>query len=76
MRDCKNCLNYNGECTAWECNFVSRKEAKDRMKPTSWIVEDGLRKIYKCEKCGQIVCTDDISVYKFCHGCGKEIKNG
>ena len=65
MRDCKNCLNYNGECTSWDCNFVSRKEAKDRMKPTSWIVEDG---IYKCENCGAEVDKDDV----FCRKCGRK----
>jgi rubrerythrin len=28
-------------------------------------------KIYECSKCGQIVMTDEIDCYKFCHGCGK-----
>ena len=38
-----------------------------------WLIEDGLRKIYKCSKCGQIVMTDDIDVYRFCHNCGSEM---
>ena len=39
-----------------------------------WLVDDGLRKIYKCPECGQIVMTNDIEVYRFCHGCGMKME--
>lgn len=26
--------------------------------------------IYECSECAQMVMTDDISCYKYCHGCG------
>ena len=32
-------------------------------------------KIYECSKCGQIVMTDDIDVYKYCHGCGRRMQS-
>ena len=32
-------------------------------------------KIYECFKCGQIVMTDDIDVYKYCHGCGRRMQS-
>lgn len=43
-RDCKNCLyartpddpNDNG-CTAWECEYINRKEAIKEWKRTRWI---------------------------------------
>ena len=39
-----------------------------------WLVDDGFRKIYKCPECGQIVMTNDIEVYRFCHGCGMKME--
>ena len=32
-RDCKNCINdsRNG-CVSWDCNFISRKEAREAVK--------------------------------------------
>lgn len=29
--------------------------------------------IYECSECGQNVMTNDISAYRFCHGCGAEM---
>ena len=43
-------------------------------KKGKWLVDDGFRKIYKCPECGQIVMTDDIEVYRFCHGCGMKME--
>lgn len=33
-------------------------------------------KIYECSECGQTVMTDDIECYRYCHGCGAEMKGG
>ena len=30
--------------------------------------------IYECSCCGQNVMTSDIECYKFCHGCGAEMR--
>lgn len=31
-------------------------------------------KIYECSICGQNVMTDDIECYRFCHGCGADMR--
>ena len=31
-------------------------------------------RIYECSKCGQVVMTCDIDVYKYCHGCGAKME--
>lgn len=33
-------------------------------------------KIYECSECAQMVMTDDISCYKYCHGCGAYMGGG
>lgn len=30
--------------------------------------------IYECSVCGQNVMTNDIETYKFCHGCGADMR--
>lgn len=30
--------------------------------------------IYECSVCGQNVMTNDIETYKFCHGCGADLR--
>ena len=32
-RDCPNCIwrDSNGMCTVWDCNMMTRKEAKNRL---------------------------------------------
>lgn len=32
--------------------------------------------IYECSCCGQNVMTNDIECYKFCHGCGADMRKG
>jgi len=27
MRDCNTCIWHDGQCVAWECNFIDRDEA-------------------------------------------------
>ena len=39
-----------------------------------WILDDGLRRIRKCSNCGRLILTDDIDFYKYCHGCGAEMR--
>ena len=53
-------------------DLLALKEIDEKFgqKKGKWLVDDGLRKIYKCPECGQIVMTNDIEVYRFCHGCG------
>lgn len=49
-------------------------ESLRRDKNGKWLVDDGLRRIYRCSECGQIVMTNDIEVYRFCHGCGMKME--
>ena len=30
-------------------------------------------KIYECSKCGQLVMTEYIDAYRYCHGCGRKM---
>ena len=32
--------------------------------------------IYECSVCGQNVMTNDIAAYKWCHGCGADMRGG
>ena len=37
-RDCQNCINGSVTgCVSWDCNFISRKEAREAVKQTKWI---------------------------------------
>ena len=37
-RDCQNCINGSVTgCVSWDCNFISRKEARAAVKQTKWI---------------------------------------
>ena len=40
---------------------------------TEWI-QISPAKIYECKQCGQQIMTNDISSYKYCHGCGRKVK--
>lgn len=31
-------------------------------------------RIYECSECGQNVMTNDIESYKYCHGCGADMR--
>lgn len=31
-RDCNNCVRHDGECTAWDCDYIPRKEAIEAWK--------------------------------------------
>ena len=42
-------------------------------KKGTW-VQISPAKIYECSDCGQTVMTDDIDCYKFCHGCGADMR--
>lgn len=33
-------------------------------------------KIYECSVCGQLLMSDDIDIYHFCHGCGAKMDGG
>ena len=32
--------------------------------------------IYECSVCGQNVMTNDIAAYRWCHGCGADMREG
>lgn len=49
-----------------DVEFVKQRTGKWKM-----ISPAGL---YECSKCGQNVLTKDIDCYKFCHGCGCEMR--
>lgn len=43
--------------------------AQPERKTGRWLQISPAR-IYECSECAQMVMTDDISCYKYCHGCG------
>ena len=43
--------------------------AQPEHKTGRWLQISPAR-IYECSECAQMVMTDDISCYKYCHGCG------
>ena len=63
-----------GDAIAIAVKYLNQELKKQKSLKSKWIVEDGLRKIYKCSECGQIVMTDVIEVYKYCHGCGMKME--
>lgn len=67
---------YNNRIISWgvneivkdiigECNSVENKGEWKRINPAG---------IYECTCCGQCVLTSDIDSYKFCHGCGADMR--
>lgn len=64
----------SGDAIAIAVKYLNQELKKQKSLKSKWVVEDGLLKIYKCPKCGQIVMTDDIEVYRFCHGCGMKME--
>lgn len=43
-------------------------------RPTGKWVKIFPARIYECSLCGQIVMTDDIDCYSYCHNCGARMK--
>lgn len=43
-------------------------------RPTGEWKQISPARIYQCSNCGQNVMTNDIDVYKFCHGCGAQME--
>lgn len=41
---------------------------------TRWKIISPTLHIYECERCGENLITDDISVYKYCHNCGRKVR--
>lgn len=77
--------------TLWECigTIMDRDEWEDVCMTTAneipsaqperktgrWL-QISPAKIYECSECAQMVMTDDISCYKYCHGCGAYMGGG
>jgi DNA-directed RNA polymerase subunit RPC12/RpoP len=52
------------------CNNI--KDLEQEQKTGHWKQISPAR-IYECDICGQNVMTDDISAYRYCHGCGAKM---
>ena len=77
---CAECLLYvDDRCTLPECDLHEMLHIdmmptiEPERKKGTW-VQISPAKIYECSECGQTVMTDDIDCYKFCHGCGADMR--
>lgn len=65
--------NYPSACFTDLCEAVEiaiqALSAQPERKKGRWLQISPAR-IYECSECAQMVMTDDISCYKYCHGCG------
>ena len=72
MRDCKTCVyaktpenSYDNGCTAWECEFIDRKEAIKIYKAYKNIVRCKDCKHYDTESRTFPCCTDIYGAVRF-----------
>lgn len=56
-----------------ECIFKPFKQFQPERKKGEWI-KISPANIYECHVCGQNVMTNDIEEYRFCHGCGADMR--
>lgn len=76
---CDDC--DSGYCGSCRVNYPGEKDVRkvlEALPPAQprkgkWI-KIYPANIYECSVCGQNVMTNDIEAYKFCHGCGAEMK--
>ena len=57
------------ERTAFKHDVYDAPTIEPERKTGRWLQISPAR-IYECSECAQMVMTDDISCYKYCHGCG------
>ena len=55
--------------------FMAFASTQPERKTGRWLQISPAR-IYECSECAQMVMTDDISCYKYCHGCGAYMGGG
>ena len=56
--------------TEWSDAMWAAIEALSADRPTGNWVKISPAHIYECSVCGQMVMTDDIDCYSYCHNCG------
>ena len=69
--------NGSGLCTDkqhYDAKQVAIKALEQESKTGHWKQISPAR-IYECDICGQNVMTDDISAYRYCHGCGAKMES-
>ena len=54
-------------------DYTVLPSAQQERKKGKWI-KISPANIYECSVCGQSVMTNDIETYKFCHGCGADMR--
>ena len=59
----------NGMRLAISCLNNEKPEYEQVKNQSAWKLISPA-KIYECPVCGQTVMTDNISTYRYCHGCG------
>jgi len=64
---------YNGTYAKAIDHLMAKASAQPEQKKGKWIQISPAR-IYECSECGQNVMTDDIDAYKWCHGCGADMR--
>lgn len=56
-----------------KCIFKPFKQFQPKQRKGEWI-KISPANIYECSACGQNVMTNDIDAYRFCHGCGADMR--
>ena len=57
----------------WRDNAIESLKALPSARPerkTGQWLQISPARIYECSECAQMVMTEDIGCYKYCHGCG------
>ena len=70
---CDNCATvgciFQAGIKKEKCGFYTKPKTVEWKKISP-------ARIYECSECGQMVKTDNIGAYKFCHGCGARMNGG
>jgi len=74
-RDCPHCIYHDVDgCTSWDCEQVTRSEARKRLKNGKW-GDPGReygRGYLKCSNCGEVVFL--AMKFNFCPHCGAKME--
>lgn len=69
---CEARMFYGSESLATEA-WNRRATIEPERKKGKWI-KISPAGIYECSACGQNVMTNDIATYRWCHGCGADMR--
>lgn len=72
-RPCNECIWYSNDgCTSWDCEPITRKEARERQKHGKWLEVTTLDNEFICWVCSECRHGADFvyEPYNFCPNCG------